>query len=290
LQRHAGQNEQAAAYLETILQSTSAMTPDTLIEFIDLKIYLDQSIDPKFADLAGMLAWEYKDGEIGAHLQHYQIKALIMAGAYRQAFQHYKTAPKSRQFDNEFAQLMVSKASDSEFMEAAFFLQPARLDSALPQMAKRLIDLGFWQQAEHLLSQQEPNPMSDQLKMLKAQIALERKAPAEALALLNGVSDPPALVLRANALMATSQFGLAEQIFADLNDANKQKIAAWHNQNAIGLRELGKTVLADLLELGDQKPRKNLPVLAQNRSLVDNSQHLRSVLEAALLSVQSLPE
>ena len=185
---------------------------------------------------------------------------------------------------------MVSKASDSEFMEAAFFLQPARLDSALPQMAKRLIDLGFWQQAEHLLSQQEPNPMSDQLKMLKAQIALERKAPAEALALLNGVSDPSALVLRANALMATSQFGLAEQIFADLNDANKQKIAAWHNQNAIGLRELGKTVLADLLELGDQKPRKNLPVLAQNRSLVDNSQHLRSVLEAALLSVQSLPE
>ena len=77
LQRHAGQNEQAAAYLETILQSTSAMTPDTLIEFIDLKIYLDQPIDPKFADLAGMLAWEYKDGEIGAHLQHYQIKALI---------------------------------------------------------------------------------------------------------------------------------------------------------------------------------------------------------------------
>tara|TARA_B110000008_G_C16961206_1_gene560236 strand:- start:641 stop:2752 length:2112 start_codon:yes stop_codon:yes gene_type:complete len=290
LQRHAGQSDKAVARLESILRSTTSVTPDALIEFIDLKIYLNQPIDHKFADLAGVLAWEYKDSEIGRHLQHYQIKAFIMGGKYHRALQHYKTAPKAHQFDNEFAQLMTSKASDAAFIKAAFFIHPKELDSALPKIAKRLINLGFWQRAESFLNSVKSKPMINEQKVLMAEIALERKAPEKALALLNGLSDPSALMLQAKALMATGKFGLAEQVFASLNDADKQTVAAWHNQNADGLRDLGKPALADLLELGSQNPSKDMAVLAQNRYLVNNSQQLRSVLGAALLSVQSLAQ
>ena len=153
LQRHAGQSDKAVARLETILRSTTSVTPDTLIEFIELKLYLDKPIDPKFVDLAGVLAWEYKDSEIGRHLQHYQIKAFIMVGAYHRALQHYKTAPKAHQFDNEFTQLMTFKASDAAFIKAAFFIHPTELHSALPQIARRLINLGFWRHAESFFRQ-----------------------------------------------------------------------------------------------------------------------------------------
>jgi len=290
LQRHAGQSDKAVAHLEAMLRSRPSVSPETLIEFIDLKIYLDQPIDRKFADLAGVLAWEYKDSEFGSHLQHYQIKALIMAGAYREALQHYKTGPKSHQFDNEFAQLMTSKSSDADFVKTAFFLLPASLDSALPQMAKRLVNLGFWRQAEQLLSRQQSEPLRNQIKILKAEIALERESPERALALLNGLSDPAALILKADALMATRQFDLAEQIFAGLKNTKRQRIAAWHSQNTGALRQLGNPALAELLELDSQKTGAGLPVLAQNRSLVDNSKQLRSVLQAALISAQNITD
>ena len=133
-------------------------------------------------------------------------------------------------------------------------------------------------------------PVINEQKVLLAEIALERQTPEKALALLNGLSDSSALMLQATALMATGQFGLAEKVFANLNDANKQTVAAWHNQNANGLIDLGKPALADFLELGSQIPSKDMAVLAQNRHLVDKSQQLRSVLKAALRSVQSLAQ
>lgn len=288
LKINAGQKEEAAVLLEKLLNSDTLIAPDALIELIDLKILLDQPFDQKLAEMAGLLAWQHKDENIGQRLLQYQIKALVMEGAFRQALKKYRASPKTSDFNSDFAQLITSKAPDFAFLEAAFSIGFPISDPSLTAMAMRLFKLEFWQQAEIIMNQRGSLPITKQLKNVKAEIALKRHKPRKALVILQGLSDQSALRVKAQALMDISQFDTAEQVFANLNDRKGQTIAAWHGQNRVALKKLGNPELAAFLDLGSHSFDESMPLLARNRLLIESSQHVRSTLKATLAAVQNI--
>ena len=288
LRKNAGQIEEAIVHLEAILNSDTLIPPDALFELIDLKILLDHPVEAKLAEIAELLAWQHKGETIGERLLQYQVKALVMAGDFRQALKKYKEAPKTHEFKSDFAKLVTFKAPDVAFLETAFSINSPISDASLSEMVTRLIDLEFWQQAEIILNRRGPQSITNPLRIAKAKIALKRQDPQRALALLQDLSDPSALKVKAQALMDVRQFDTAEHLFASLSDTRGQAIAAWRGQNTMTLKKLGNLELAAFLDLESQSPDESMPLLAQNRLLIDNSQQMRLTLKAALTALQNI--
>ena len=288
LRKNAGQIEEAIVLLEAQLNSDTLIPPEALIELIDLKILLDHPIETKLAEMAELLAWQHKGETIGERLQQYQVKALVMAGDFRQALKKYKEIPKSHEINSDFTKLITFKAPDVAFLEATFSINFPISDTALSEMVIRLIDLEFWQQAETILTRRGPRPVTDPLRIAKARIALNRQEPQQALALLQGLSDQSALKVKAQAFMELNQFDKAGHLFANLSDTQGRAVAAWRGQNTMTLKRIGNLELAAFLDLEAYRPDKSMPLLAQNHLLIDNSQQMRLTLEAALASLQNI--
>ena len=190
--------------------------------------------------------------------------------------------------------LLTERADDVTFLQyGLIFAEEATATEAVPVadiMTRRLLDLGFAQQAQSMLMKMALEPKDETRRLMMAEAALGMDLPHRALVELMGLDGPVANKLRAQALWRNGEFGRAGEYLLAEEEVDAAARGFWHSENleAITSDEGGQfsqvaEVTAQLDEQA-QEPEDMTP-LAHARALVESSVGTRSRIEALLQGV-----
>lgn len=297
----------ALKQLDHLAQGNDGLAVEAAMTALRSRLDQDETIDPKQVESIAALAFEYGDGALGAALATLEIEARAATadygGAARRLEERQAEYPDTdlRPLARKVLARLAARADDAAFLQL-FFHQPATFGAALADpaagsdailpVAGRLAQLGFSSEARALLS--GPAGQTEQGKVILARLALADFAPGEALGLLEGLLEPDAARLRAEALLKQKNYGAAATQLAAAGTPQEMARALWQSgnwQQAAAIDDtyrafadgLGLTDAADALA-PDARPTDAATSLASSKAAVAGSAALRQTIAALLAS------
>ena len=296
----AGDTETVAEELKEELAERTENAPRALIDLIKLSYEERKALSPDLPELVASYELEIRDSELGAELRQAEVMALSLTGSFTEAFAALNDLPDQ---DGPIAYadavapvmtLLTERANDVTFLQyALIFAEEATAAEAVPVadvMARRLLDLGFAQQAQSLLMKMALEPKDEARRLMMAEAALGMDLPHRALVELMGLDGPAANKLRAQALWQNGEFGRAGEYLLAEQEVDAAARGFWHSENleAITPGDDGQfSQVADVtaqLDAQVQGPEDMSP-LAHARALVESSVGTRTQIEALLQGV-----
>lgn len=295
-----GDTETVAEELKEELVERTENAPRALIDLISLSYKERKALSPDLPELVASYELEIRDSELGAELRQAEVVALSLTGSFTEAF---VALGKLSERDGPIAHatavepvltLLTERADDVTFLQyALIFTEEATATEAVPVadiMTRRLLDLGFAQQAQSMLMKMALEPKDETRRLMMAEAALGLDLPHRALVELMGLDGPKANRLRAQALWRNGEFGRASEYLLAEEEVDAAARGFWHSENleAIAPDDDGQfsqvaEVTAQLDEQA-QEPEDMTP-LAHARALVESSVGTRNRIEALLQGV-----
>lgn len=293
--------------LDALAMSNDPLAPDALILAMDSRLARGEAVAPALTDSAEAIAFEQQDGANGPRLTSLHILGRASTGEFDRAFAAWPAWPAATPPDLRadtalklFA-MLAEKADDATFLRH-YFRDRGLMAGTDPDillrldLAERLSDAGFPDEVDRLLRGEAGR--TERGRRLLAAAALARFDAAEAIARLEGLSDPGAATMRAEALAMIGDHAAATEQFRAAGKDVQAGLEAWRAGDRALAASLGPEPLRTALEsLTAASGTKTAPpdgglsdaatpspgLLASGRQLVRTSQDTRSAI-AALLS------
>ena len=296
----AGDTETVAEKLTEEVTDRTENTPIALIELVALSYKERKALSPDVPDLIGSYEHENKSGEIGAQLRQAQIAALALTGRFHDAFQELKAVTKNdgpaarAEALDPLMTLLTERADDVTFLQYALvFAKQSTATEAAPVadlIARRLLDLGFADQAMSLLKKLALEPENQDRRLMLAEAALAQNKPQQALVELMGLDGTEANRLRAEALWRNGEYGRSGEYMQVAQDPNQAVRGFWHSEDLEAIQMIEPEAEAPFRQVADvtteigetAKDPEGLAPLAHARALVESSEGTRGGIEDLL--------
>lgn len=272
------------------------------------------------ADLetAESLTWEYEGTESGLRLRGASVLGRLEQGELEAAISLLEEGALDGSEDPLWNASLragigtaITSTTDAQLLTIVLHPDAESLTSLLspPQKldaARRLLLLGFPQEAIDVVSDEEPSGM-EQIKTISASAYIAQGDPALALATIAGRTSDDVSRLRAQAHYALGNFALAAAASAEAGDTDFASHAAWLSGQSEAILSWGtdeqRSIAANLRETaandGDRTdfatpPNSvpeptSLPSLETSRSLIDRSETTRAALMSLLADASDAP-
>ncbi len=276
----------AEARLEPLANGSGPATATALVALVEQRAILGQTVDFSQVKLLEGYLKERRGGADEADFQHAVIVAQGASGDFDTAFSGLPNAPDAAAL---LWQTLAQTGSDSAVLAHATVPD----SDALPQAAKpvasliadRLINLGLAAQAGRWLRLVDKPP-----PILLARVALAQGDPQTTLTLLEGLEEPLALPLRAEALRQSGADMAAAEVYAALDMPDKRWNAVARARDWQALAVQGSRAwksAAEMLLAPQAASQSPLGPLARDEALLSQSAATRAALAVLLDSVKS---
>ena len=304
------------ANLEAAIKTSGPHSAVAMAKLIETKLELDQTIRESTALLAGAMAVENRDSEIGRRLTRATIRAFGMNGQIESTFERIETAQKNGYITrDERSELSLETlfrsaqiSSDAEFLTVFFRHgqhladQTSTTRPARNTTAKRLVALGFSEQAINLYPD-NGTILDAQDRIILAGAFLAVGKPDQAKDQVADQSDIHSRLLYARALSDQRNYPAAADIFSELEMAPEHERTAWLagdwpqiTQGPLLARSSAAQLMLDLAStkgmsadrLTEQDSGTNIeplpPTIADANRILERSSKTRGVLLELLAS------
>jgi len=292
-----GETVSAKARLSEIVSSNSEQSAQALIAYVETQMETKGKVDEEIATLVEAYAMELRDAPIASDLLQAHVLALAKSGQFDRAIDvmarvnAQATGDRVQDLRSSVLYLLTQDAGDDAFLRIAFEQGAAHASQLSPKtrvnMARRLTELGFFSEAETLLASSSELPNGSAAQLLRAQISLGLSRPAEALALLFGVTGSQADALRAEAYAQTGDFDTAHTAFSALGDQNSSLRAAFLSDDWSVLLEPAEPVFGPVAQVAQTELRSDAALegmLQRTSTALEESAQARRTIEALLQS------
>ncbi len=302
-----GNTEAVARNLTKEVAEQSQNTPRALIDLVHLSYKERRALSPDVPDLTASYELENRDTQLGADLRSAEALALGLTGQFEAAFARLERVQKRdgptafNAVDVPLMTLLTENADDVTFLKYGLvFAETAGASRVVPvgdRVARRLLDLGFPEQAENLLRKMSLEPDNSDRRMMTAEAHLAMDQPQRALVELMGLEGQQADRMRAKALWQNKEYERASEYMMSAQDLNEAARGYWHSEDLESAEGLDQEAapfraVADLTSRIDTavKEPEGLPPLAEARALVESSIGARTSIEELLRQVERAPE
>lgn len=290
MSQHAGEHAAAEAQLEPLASAAGPASAEALVALVEQRAALGQTVE--FAQVQALeeLLKERHGGTEAPKFQRALVLARAASGDFDRAFTELAEVPDA---EAVLWRVLARIGPDSALLNHATFgageVPPllAKDDAAL--IADRFLTLGLADQAAQWLKLDDRAPT-----LLRARVELAQGHPTVALALLASDESPPALAVRASALIDLNDEKAAAELFAKMGKPEDQWAAlsrseAWDALAEAGpdpWKSLASIVTKPAAEAASDSSQVKGP-LARNTSLVEDSVATRDAIQTLLNSVKS---
>lgn len=302
-----GKPDKVVDHLTDEVADRTQNAPFALIELIDLSVKERKALSPDVPDLAASYELESRETELGRELRRAEVSALSLTGRYAEAFGRFKSLTERdgptarREAAVPFFTLLTERADDVTFLKYAMsFAYEATVDEANDTgdiVARRLINLGFVDEASALLRKVDIDAGNEQRRLMQAEIALITENPQRALVELMGLDSDEANRMRADALWRNQEYERATEYMLKSDDVDSAARALWHSQDLERAEEVGgdRAPFANVAEITSEidlavQPPEGLQPLAEARALIESSASARTDIEELLRQVGRQPQ
>lgn len=281
-ERAAGQDEKADLRLEKLAKTNSESAVPALLEMIESLVRRGQPVSYDTAQLAGVYAFEHRDGVEAKALQRAHILALMASGAFDEAYAILDTVDTDHATTLRpiLADILARDAPEMMFLKhvlAGRVGSLGALDHSVSSLiASRLFKAGFVDEAARIVDTSRPDAESREDPLLRAEIALAQGLPRKAEVELLGLDGKDVNALRARARSLAGEHEQARELYLSAGLSEDAEREAW---------------LAASPESGSLGPDRQAfrSTLARNRELLEDANSVRSEL-SDLLSDNPVPE
>lgn len=228
--------ESAVSTLTDVVRGDTVLAPGAILDLIEFKIENDIEITEREIANAASHAFEHRGTETGNDLIQAEIMALAATASFADTFSRldgYKSQGRiSLETENDILdhiyRNLVIKGQDSTFLRYIIDL-PANIPLSPTlryDVAKRLNDLGFSQDAREILGRSAQVPNLNERRLF-ATIAINENKYDVALGYLTGLEEDKDIILRAQALAGKESLLEASQLFERAGDPDNQLQTAW---------------------------------------------------------------
>lgn len=260
----------ATDVLETMVNEDPRVTPETLVQLIDLQIAQDQIIEPETLSLLETMQFEYRDQPVMGDILRARTAALAYQGNLAAALDLLPQAEAaldpalSASLRDDLVAEIAGKGDDMIFLDVAFRPMGAEVSPEIQNtVASRLLDLGFPDRVLDVLAGPASGSTMAERRFLRARAAMDLDQPELAASTLAGVTTPRAVAILSGR--------------GDKTDAD----AAWRNGDWASLAVSDDSLLQEAAALAqdrvDPVPDAEAP-LASGQALVEDSSKARSTL------------
>lgn len=276
-----GRKEEATADLAALAATDARMTPEALVQLMELQIAAGDRIPSAQFELLETFRFEFRGAPIAGVLSQMEVRAFVQNAAFDQA------ATALGQLTSDLAPSELSslasltaggaaeKASDLTFLDIAFGDLPFVAEPAAQNaVAARLLSLGFAARAAEVIGGSASGQIMVERRYLRAEAALAQGAVDLAQAHLAGISTDRAEELRDRASRDGIPLSAVPSAAAD-----------WRAGDWGALAESGDDLLesttALVLQEVDGALDSETP-LASGRALLDGAENTRATIDALL--------
>ncbi|KIC20639.1 tetratricopeptide repeat protein [Leisingera sp. ANG-Vp] len=288
-----GDSEKVAEELTSEVAERTGNAPAALIDLVALSVNERKALSPDVPDLIASYELENRETELGEKLRQAQVSSLALMGQFHDAFQELKglserDGPKARAIAMEPLMLLLAERSDDvTFLQYSLvFSGQATSAEAAPvavPVARRLLDLGFAEQAEELLNKLSLEAENETRRLMMAEAALVMDKPHRALVELMGLDSSEANRMRAEALWRNGEYGRAGEYLLAEDDANAAARGFWHSEDLGAIDAIEDSEGAEFgavasvtTQIGETaRDPEGLTPLAHARALVESSEGTR---------------
>ena len=256
------------------------LTPEALVQLINLTLDDGQLIDPSLVSLADSMMYEHRGQPVAAELIAAQARALTAYGAFDQAFLLLAgdVAPMDvvqlAALRSAAILSLTAKADDAAFLNFAFDALPETGNPAVENaVASRLLALGFADRAAAILTSPATGADARDRRYIQADIALALGDYSAVNGFLAGLSDPRATEIVARALAAQGDFAAASSAQTILPGFAPDPAEAWRAGEWSVLEQSGDPLLQAASDAVLAPPQALDPAapLAASRALLEQA-------------------
>lgn len=283
-----GDTEVVAEKLTEEVAERTESAPTALIDLIELSYNERKALSPDVPELIASYELESRDTPLGGPLRKAGVVSLALTGEFAQAFDKLKQVtrrdgPAARaDVLDPLMTLLTERADDVTFLQYGLVFAgqstAAEAGPVAELMARRLLDLGFAEQAQSLLQKLALEPENKDRRLMMAETALALGKPHNALVELMGLEGSEANRMRAAALWRNGEFARSGEYMLG-EDSNAAARGFWHSEDMEAIETMAPaedapfgqvaTVTSQISETS-QDP-EGLSPLAHARALVESS-------------------
>lgn len=295
-------SETSRSELDTAIADNSAAAPEALAQLIDGLLADAAPVPFDKAELAGAYAYEHRGTDLGRRMTGTYLAALGASGAFAKAVQEFERlrpdldATGADDIAADLMQHITRNADDVTFLRHTLndrLITPDAVPAALGiDIATRLLEDGFPEQARRFVEIDLPGRMGRRSKLTRARIALVRDRPRQAEVELLGLDGRDAISLRAQARRLVGDHDAARILFNASNQPQQALDAAWFAQDLDQLAEAEDPTLRHTAEVLQDSLRTPIPeqnaTLERHRGLLESAGTLRDAM-VKLLATKRTP-
>ncbi|MBU2358350.1 MAG: hypothetical protein KKB02_05375, partial [Alphaproteobacteria bacterium] len=199
-----GDVAQATGVLEAMAAEDPRITPDALVQLIDLQIAQDEVVEPETLSLLETMQFEYRNQPVVADILRVRTAALVHRGNLAGALGLLPQAeaaldpPAALALRDLAVAAVAAQGDDMLFLDLAFRPTGAAVSPAVQnKVASRLLDLGFPDRVLAVLAAPASGSIMAERRYLRASAAMDLDRPELAAATLSGVTTPRAAAILA---------------------------------------------------------------------------------------------
>ena len=237
-----GNDDLAIQQLRDLIPESGAQLAPAVSELIDTTLNYQGAIDKNTAELAEALAYEHRGTPIGRNLATIAIRGIIDSGEYAKSFNAIRVAMESGDFSASVATALLAEAQlqnaqnsdDLQFLKIGLAnpmspeIETPAYRAARHAVAKRLIDLGFTDDAMRLFNTDQEQAEQDE-KLLLARAMLGQNQPQRVPDIVTVSDGLEAQYLLAQAYEKMGQFAKSHDLQPESDDPLSSQSVAWRS-------------------------------------------------------------
>lgn len=284
--------DRARQILAESSEANTAIAVEAMIQRVERAFAAREALAPDTPGLIASYLTEFRAGPSGPALRQAYSKSHALLGGFSDAFDSMEMvrstdgSQAARDLEEVLLWLLLERGSDMDVLTRVLTLAPSdripadiRLQTAI---AERLIAVGLPEPAEQFLSAAATDDDEGRRALLRAQVALLKNSPRDALLELLGARGNQAMILRAEAHRMLRDHDTAATYFQGLADTEAAARELWLTGDWERLSELAGT--SDYAETARGLAAvSDLPLASQalgpldhGRSLLSQSQTTRA--------------
>ncbi len=290
-----GNATEAENRLTEVVESNSVQSARALIELIDAEMISGRDVDAETARLAEAYSMELRDHPLGSEMKRVHILALAKSFQFEAAFDALALLDSSRpnekfhSLTSSLIDLLTEKGSDGTFLRHIFELSDEGLKRVLDEtkmkVAGRLFGLGFSEKSLEFLDAGDAWGQREDVRLLRAKIALATRKPKLAQLVLEGLNSSEALALRAESKAMLGENSHAFDLYAELSDQARSDTAAWLSDDWQNLMDEGAPRFGEMVRVSKEDLSLSNDIdglLGRTEAALEDSSKARSAISEIL--------